>query len=101
MSEHQKPLTREELEKKIIKKAQSDHNFKKFLMEKPHEAIAQFGVQVPEEVEVRVVEESANVVYLVVPVNPDELTDELLNAVAGGVADPCFDFSLCIDKKSD
>ena len=45
-------------------------------MEKPHEAIAQFGVQVPEEVEVRVVEESANVVYLVVPVNPDELTDE-------------------------
>ncbi len=99
MSEQQKPLTREELEKEIIKKAQSDNNFKKFLMEKPHEAIAQFGVQVPGEVEVRVVEESAKVVYLVLPVNPDELTDKLLDAVAGGVMDPCFDFSLCSSKK--
>jgi hypothetical protein len=97
MSGHQKPLTREELEKEIIKKAQSDDNFKKSLLEKPHEAIAQFGVQVPGEVEVRVVEESAKVVYLLLPVNPDQLTDELLDAVAGG-GDPCGDFNTCISK---
>lgn len=91
MGKFQKLLTREELEKEIIKKAQADENFKKSLMEKPHETIAQFGVRVPAAVEVKVVEESAKVVYLVLPVNPDELTDELLDTVVGGVNDPCGD----------
>ncbi len=30
-------------------------------------------------------EESAKVLYLVLPVNPEELTDESLDSVAGGV----------------
>jgi len=88
-----KVLTREEIETKAITKAWQDENFKKDLMEKPHQAIAQIGINVPEKIEIRVVEESAKVLYLVLPVNPegltDELTDENLEDVAGG---SCKDF---------
>ena len=79
-----KPLTREELKKEIIKKAQSDKEFKKALVDNPKGTLGQLGVQIPEDVEVKVVEESANVVYLVLPYKPDELTDEQLDTVAGG-----------------
>ena len=79
-----KPMTREEFEKEIIKKAREDKEFKKTLVENSKEALGQLGVQVPEEVEVKVVEESSKVVYLVLPANPDELTDEELDGVAGG-----------------
>jgi len=56
------------------------------LLDNPKEALGQLGVQVPEEVEVKVVEELARVVYLVLPVNPEEqlLVDEQLDSVAGG-----------------
>ena len=83
-----KVLTREEIEKKAIEKAWEDENFKKNLMEKPHQAIAQIGVNVPEKIDIKVVEESAGVLYLVLPANPEalagELTDESLDGVAGG-----------------
>lgn len=86
MSENEKKqMTRKELEEQLIKKAQADKDFKKALVDNPKEALGQLGVQVPEEVEVKVVEESAKVVYLVLPeVNLDELTDEQLGEVAGG-----------------
>ncbi|MDR9788316.1 MAG: NHLP leader peptide family RiPP precursor [Peptococcaceae bacterium MAG4] len=71
-----------EVEKRIIEKAREDADFKRTLLEKPHEAIARFGVQVPEEVEIKVVEESAKVLYLVLPENPDELTDKQLDEVS-------------------
>ncbi len=86
MSENEnKQMTQKEFEEQIIKKAQSDKEFKKALVDNPKEALGQLGVQLPEDVEVKVVEESARVVYLVLPDNPDELTDEQLDRVAGGV----------------
>ena len=84
MTENQRSMDCEGLEKEIIEKAQSDKDFKKALLDNPKETLIQIGVQVPDEVEVKVVEESAKVVYLVLPVNPDELTDEQLDGVAGG-----------------
>ena len=85
MTENEKSLTVEGLEKEeIIEKAQSDKDFKKALVDNPKETLGQLGVQVPDEVEVKVVEESAKVVYLVLPVNLDELTDGQLDAVSGG-----------------
>ena len=77
-------MTRKEIEEQIIKKAQSDKEFKKALLDNPKGTLRQFGVQIPEEIEFKVVEESAKVVYLVLPVNLDELSDEQLDAVAGG-----------------
>lgn len=88
MSETPEFTTRAEFEKAIVKKAREDESFKKILMEKPHEAIAQFGAQASEEIEIRVVEESAKVVYLVLPLDLDELTNEQLDAVAAGCACP-------------
>ncbi len=79
-------LTREEIEKAAITKAWKDESFKKELIEKPHKALSQLGISVPEKVEIKVVEESAKVLYLVLPVNPEELTDESLDSVAGGGA---------------
>ncbi|MCL6560657.1 MAG: NHLP leader peptide family RiPP precursor [Firmicutes bacterium] len=84
MGENEKTMSRQKLEEQIIKRAQSDRDFKKTLLDKPKETLRQLGVQVPEEAEVKVVQESANMVYLVLPVNPDELTDEQLHAVCGG-----------------
>lgn len=93
MAQNPKILTREEIENRAISKAWKDENFKKELMEKPHQAIAQIGINVPEKIEIKVVEESARVLYLVLPVNPEtltgELTDDSLEGVAGGF---CKDF---------
>ncbi|TGE35734.1 NHLP leader peptide family natural product precursor [Desulfosporosinus fructosivorans] len=84
MSKNKKTMTREELEKEIIKKAQADKDFKETLVANPKETSkTQLGLQVPEDVEVKVVEESAQVVYLVQPSNPEELTDEQLEVVSG------------------
>jgi len=94
MTENEKNLTPEGLKKEVIKRAQSDNDFKKALVDNPKEILGQLGVEFPEEVEVKVVEESPKVVYLVLPVNPDELSDEQLDGVAGGgcilyVKPPC------------
>ena len=102
MSENKKkPLTREELEKEIIKKAQSDKDFKKVLVDNPKETLGKLGVQVPEEVEVKVVEESAKVVYLVLPVNLDELTDEHLDEVVGGTSYCIAVYRTCFEVNED
>jgi len=99
MSESEKkPVSRKKLKEQIIKKAQEDQGFKKALVENPKGAIGQLGVQLPEDVEVKVVEESTEVVYLVLPVNPGELTDEQLDDVAGGTGcsgGDVYSFPLC------
>ncbi|BAF60468.1 hypothetical protein PTH_2287 [Pelotomaculum thermopropionicum SI] len=88
MSDNEKKkMTRKEFEEQIIKKAQADKEFKQGLINDPKEALGKLGVRIPEEVEVKVLEESPQVFYLVLPVNPDELTDSQLDAVAGGF---CF-----------
>ena len=87
MNENEKkPITRQEFEKQIIQKAQSDKDFRKALVNNPKVTLGQLGVQVPEEVEIKVVEESAKLVYLVLPCSLDELTDEQLDAVSGGLS---------------
>ncbi len=88
MSESEKiPMTRKDLEEQIIEKTRSDKDFKKALTANPKEALGRLGVQLPAEVEVKVVEESPGVLYLVLPADPGELADEQLNRVAGGRKD--------------
>lgn len=74
MSENVQTLNYEEPEgtvqidlEEIIKKAKESNSFKKSLMEKPRETLRQIGVQVTTEHEINVVEESAKVLYLVLP----------------------------------
>jgi hypothetical protein len=81
----EKKLDRQSLQEDIIKKAWADEGFKQQLASDPHQAIESgFGVKLPKDVTINVVEESAKVVYLVLPVNPENLPDEMLDAVSGG-----------------
>ena len=81
MSENEnRQISREE----VIRKAQADKDFKKSLLDNPKATLGQLGVKLPEDVAVKVVEESNKVIYLVLPVNPNELTEEQLDSVAGG-----------------
>ncbi|SFH11982.1 NHLP leader peptide domain-containing protein [Desulfotomaculum arcticum] len=77
-------LTRREIEEQIINKAGADEEFKKELMSDPHKAIAQFGVEIPKEIDIKVVEETPKLAYLVLPMNQEVLADGALDMVAGG-----------------
>ncbi|NMG05529.1 NHLP leader peptide family RiPP precursor [Brasilonema sp. UFV-L1] len=83
--------TRQEFEADLVAKAWKDDAFKQELLSNPKAIIAkESGVQVPDNIEVRVLEENPNILYLVLPVKPadlegeGELSEEALEAVAGG-----------------
>jgi hypothetical protein len=86
-------VTRQELEAQIVARAWKDEAFRRRLMADPKGAYAEEVVRqgvrqdFPEDVDVKVIEEAPNTIYLVLPTNPDasvELTDEQLATVAGG-----------------
>ncbi len=79
---------RQELEAKFIAKAWEDEKFKQDLINDPKGTYAKaMGAPLPANIEVRVLEETPTTYYLVIPANPEvseELSDEALEAVAGG-----------------
>jgi hypothetical protein len=89
MSE-QNTLTRNELEAKIIARAWQDEAFKQELLSNPKAVFSQeIGHSIPDEVEIRVIEENPTTLYMVLPMKPvaaadSELSEEQLEAVAGG-----------------
>jgi hypothetical protein len=82
---------REEAEKQLISKAQKDPKFKESLIRDPRKTIArEFGIEVPRDVSIKVLEETAESVYIVIPAAPasiegGELSDAELEAVAAGI----------------
>ncbi|MBW4644891.1 MAG: NHLP leader peptide family RiPP precursor [Goleter apudmare HA4340-LM2] len=78
------------IESAIIAKAWADDNFRQELLNDPKRAIAQtFQLEIPDNIEVQVLEEPATTFYLTIPPKPfigagGELSDEQLEAVAGG-----------------
>jgi hypothetical protein len=82
--------TRREFELQLIEKAWKDDAFRQALVSDPRGAVEkELGGQLPAGLQVKVVAESADTFYLVLPANPDrapagELTDQQLEAVAGG-----------------
>ena len=82
---------RAEVERRLIEKSLQDESFRQRLMEDPKGTLEQeLGRRLPEEVQVRVVEESADTSYLVLPGTPMagregvELSNQELESVAGG-----------------
>lgn len=80
-----------EIESKIIQQVWSNENFKQELIKNPKTVLAkEFGQEIPEEIEVEVLQETNNKVYLVLPSNPipaldqEELSEETLETIAGG-----------------
>ncbi|HEV8224122.1 MAG TPA: NHLP leader peptide family RiPP precursor, partial [Rubrobacteraceae bacterium] len=82
---------RAEMERRLIQRSLEDEAFRQRLLDDPRAIIEQeLGSRLPESVEVRVVEESADTIYLVLPsASPvgqgGELSDQELDAVAGGM----------------
>ncbi|WP_243644198.1 NHLP leader peptide family RiPP precursor [Paenibacillus pinisoli] len=62
-----------ELREKIIEKAWSDSAFKEKLLADPKSAIAaEFGIDIPAEFNLKVLEETDDTFYLVLPKKPDD-----------------------------
>ncbi|GAB1394958.1 hypothetical protein MASR1M60_31220 [Rhodocyclaceae bacterium] len=68
----------------LIAKCWADETFKQKLLADPAATLKAEGMALPEGVKLRVVENTAQQFTLVIPMNPDDLTDEALGRVAGG-----------------
>src|SRR5262245_36680786 len=69
----------------LVARAWSDEAFKARLLTEPGQALAEAGIAVPAGYAIQVHENSENVVHLTLPAKPsEELSDEQLDAVAGG-----------------
>jgi hypothetical protein len=69
----------------LVARTWSDQAFKARLLAEPGPALAEQGIPIPPGVAVRVHENTPAVVHLTLPPKPsDELSDEQLDAVAGG-----------------
>jgi hypothetical protein len=85
--------TRRDFELQLIEKAWKDEAFRQALRSDPRGAVEKtLGSKLPAGLQVKLVEETADTFYLVLPANPDraptgQLTDQRLDAVAGGDLD--------------
>lgn len=72
---------------KLIAQAWSDEAFKQRLLEQPAEVLKEVGLELRKDMNVSIVEQQPDELLLVLPRLPEnvEITDELLEAVAGGL----------------
>ena len=70
---------------KIVAKAQADEEFKKRLLDVPATVLKEYGIEIPEGMTVKIVEQKENEIHFILPVKPSkthELTDDDLETVA-------------------
>ena len=86
------PKLRSDVEKELVLKAWEDDEFKQRLISDPKGVLAEaYGADLPDLIDVKVLEEDMQTLYIVLPMKPvseDELTDDQLEAVAGGACIP-------------
>jgi hypothetical protein len=91
-------MTEDRLWSQVVARAWSDEAFKQRLTADPAAMLAEYGIDLPEGVVVRVVEDTATVRHFVLPPCPaEELTDEELIGVAVADSDSrvCGDSGNC------
>lgn len=73
----------------IVMKAWQDPSFKKKLMANPEAVLKEYGIKVPADCAIKIVENSPKTLYLTIPTKPTgELSEEQLQKIAGGIFDP-------------
>ncbi len=71
---------------KLVAKAWEDDAFKAELLVDPMKVFKENDIEVPDGIEVRIVENTENTMHFILPPEPsDELTDELLDQASGGL----------------
>jgi len=76
-----------EYTERVVARAERDENYRSQLLSDPGKAIAdEFGIEVPDTVKIRVLEEGADEVVLVLPskTGPGALREDELATAAGG-----------------
>lgn len=84
------PMTRRELEAKIVARAWEDEDFRRRFLANPKAMFEEYlGTKLPENLVMTAHEEDTNSLHFVIPAKPtvdlEELSDEDLERVAGGV----------------
>jgi hypothetical protein len=70
---------------KLVAKAWADDDFKANLLADPMKVFSENDIEVPEGIEVKMIENTADTMHFILPPEPsDELTDEELESAAGG-----------------
>ena len=69
----------------VVAQAWSDDSYKQRLLTEPDAVMAERGLTPPADKQVRIVEDTADTVYVVLPAKPTELSDEELDQAAGGM----------------
>ncbi len=81
---------------KLVAKSWSDDEFKAELLSDPMKVFKENGIEVPDGIEIRMVENTAATTHFILPPTPgDELTDEQLERASGGLMCDTQDCSLC------
>ena len=68
----------------ILSKCWTDAHYKTKLLADPVAVFQAEGLPVPQGLKLRVVEDTAETAHLVIPARPAELSDEILDGLAGG-----------------
>lgn len=86
MNEEEKAQEQAKKMEQLIARTWADEAFKQRLMANPVTVLKEAGLEIPEGIEVRVVEDTDTVYHLVLPPKPadDELSEEELSNAAGG-----------------
>jgi len=83
------PVSRQDFERDIVLRARTDPDFRAALVADPRTALLEvYGVEILPDVDLQVLQETPSQLYMVLPLQTDELTDEELAAVAGGAGSP-------------
>ena len=78
-------MNRTELQTEVIKKSMSDKAFRSELIKDPKAAIAKaFNMTIPDSMNIKIIEEEADIVSIVIPKITSELSDGELDSISGG-----------------
>ena len=80
-------IIRDEIERALLDKAESDDSFRALLLENPNDAVREaLSLNIPSNVTLKVHEEDATSIHLVLPAS-SQLSEEELASIAGGKSD--------------